>query len=74
MSAGSALWPRRRPAGQPLSVHTGVDEGLTAVTDDGIGELRDMLVVTDLVMPDCDGLEIMMYVGRVRPAAAIVAM
>jgi hypothetical protein len=26
------------------------------------------------VMPDCDGVEIIIYVGRVRPAAAIVAM
>jgi DNA-binding response OmpR family regulator len=32
------------------------------------------LVVTDLMMPDCDGLEVIMNVRRVRPAAAIVAM
>ena len=29
--------------GAIVSVHTGADEGLTALTDDGIGELRDML-------------------------------
>ena len=29
--------------GAIISVHTGADEGITALTDDGIGELRDML-------------------------------
>ncbi|MGR3386883.1 MAG: hypothetical protein ACU0DB_07880 [Paracoccus sp. (in: a-proteobacteria)] len=29
--------------GAIISVHTGNEEGLTALTDDGIGELKDML-------------------------------
>ena len=29
--------------GAIVSVHTGADEGITALTDDGIDELRDML-------------------------------
>ena len=32
------------------------------------------LVVTDLMMPDCDGLEVIMNIRRLRPAAAIIAM
>lgn len=32
------------------------------------------LVLTDLMMPDCDGLEVIMNVRRLRPAAAIIAM
>ena len=31
------------------------------------------LVVTDLMMPDCDGMEVIMNVRRLRPAAAIIA-
>ena len=30
--------------GAIISVHTGADEAITALTDKGIGELRDMLV------------------------------
>ena len=30
--------------GAIISVHTDADEAITALTDDGIGELRDMLV------------------------------
>jgi len=29
--------------GAIISVHTGAEEAITALTDDGIGELRDML-------------------------------
>ena len=32
------------------------------------------LVITDLMMPDCDGLEVIMNVRRLRPGAAIIAM
>ena len=62
-----ALWLTE--AGHEVRAHaTGRPSGDPAVLDEAD------LVVTDLMMPDCDGLEVIVNVRRLRPSAAIIAM
>ncbi|MER8478641.1 hypothetical protein [Mesorhizobium sp. M1163] len=40
---GKGAWAHRLPCGSIISVYDGTDEAITALTDNGIDELRQML-------------------------------